>query len=145
MARPPHKARIHWHTWMPWYELSRQIGEAQDVAAQVSAPAHGTRALAPAVGLLVATLAGTVLVPAVALPCVVIGGLLTVVALIAGSADGALFIAAIGHGRAPRTALPLPAVPLLAAGTERDTEDTTEDGGMRVRISATHGTEEAGR
>jgi len=145
MARPPHKARIHWHTWMPWYELSRQIGEAQDVAAHLGAPDRGTRALAPAMGLLVATLAGTALVPAVALPCVVIGGLLIVVALIRGSADGATFVAAIGRGRAPRPALPLPAVPLLAAGTERDTGDTTGEGGMRVRISATHGTEEAGR
>jgi len=145
MTRPPHKARIHWHTWMPWYELSRQIGEAQDVAAQVGAPDRGTRALAPAMGLLVATLAGTVLVAAMALPCIVIGGVLTVVALIGGSADGATFVAAIGHGRAPRPALPLPAVPLLAAGTDSETADTIGEGAARVRISATHRTEEAGR
>jgi len=141
MARPPHKARIHWHAWMPWYELSRQIGEAQDVAAQVGATGRGARALGPAVGLLVATLAGTMLVPALALPCVVIGGLLTVVALILGSADGATFVAAIGRGRAPHPALPLTAAPLLVEGHVVD----TGEGGMRVRITAAQGTEEADR
>jgi len=136
MARSPHRARIQWHTWMPWYELSRQIGEAQDVAAQVGASGLGGGALSSAGGILAGTLAGTVLVPGLALPCVIIGGLLTVVTVALGSADGGTLVEAIGvwYDRTPHPALPMPEAPPLVGGQVIDAGARAD----RARLAATH-------
>ncbi len=82
MKRPPARARIQWHTWMPWYEFSRLVGEAQDLDERAAG-------LLPfAGGLIVMTLAAALLFPALLVPCVVAGGLLTVGVLTRASRDG---------------------------------------------------------
>ncbi len=80
--RPPFRARIRWHTWMPWYEFSRITGEAQD---------HDERAggmLLPALGIALVTLVAAVLVPQLALPITVAGGGSIVWALTCATGDG---------------------------------------------------------
>lgn len=82
MKRPPARARIQWHTWMPWHEFSRMVGEAQDLDDR----ADGLLLLAG--GFIVVTLAAALLFPALLVPCAVAGGLFTVGTLTYASRDG---------------------------------------------------------
>lgn len=89
MRRPPYRARIRWHRWMPWYEASRQIGEWQ---------AHndeGAGALTAGVGLAAGVLIGALLVPALALPLIIVGGLLLACLLVCRSEDGSRLVAGL--------------------------------------------------
>jgi len=82
MRRPAFRARIRWHTWMPWYEFSRMVGEFQD---------HEERAggmLLPALGIALVTLAAAMLAPQLSLLITVAGGGSIVGALTWGSGDG---------------------------------------------------------
>jgi len=103
MRRPPYRARIRWHRWMPWYEASRQIGEWQ---------AHndeGAGALTAGVGLAAGVLIGALLVPALALPLIIVGGLLLACLLVCRSEDGSRLVAGLrAEGLpSPRTILRL--------------------------------------
>jgi len=89
MRRPPCRAHIRWHRWMPWYEASRQIGEWQ---AQND---EGAGALAAGVGLAASVLIGTLLVPALALPLIIVGGLLMAGLLVWRSEDGPRLVAGL--------------------------------------------------
>jgi hypothetical protein len=89
MKRPTYRARIRWHRWMPWYEASRQIGEWQ---------AHndeGAGALTAGVGLAASVLIGALLVPALALPLAIVGGLLLACLLVYRSEDGSRLVAGL--------------------------------------------------
>jgi len=103
MRRPPYRARIRWHHWMPWYEASRQIGEWQ---------AHndeGAGALTAGVGLAAGVLMSTLLVPSLALPLIIVSGLLLACLLVYRSEDGSRLVAglrAVGLP-SPRTILRL--------------------------------------
>ncbi len=82
MRRPTFRARIQWHTWMPWYEFSRIAGEFQD---------HDERAggmLPPALGIALVTLVAAMLVPQLALLITITGGGSIMGALTWGSGDG---------------------------------------------------------
>jgi len=82
MRRPTFRARIRWHTWMPWYEFSRITGEVQE---------HDERAggmLLPALGITLVTLVAAMLVPQLSLLITVAGGGSIVGALTWGSGDG---------------------------------------------------------
>jgi len=82
MRRPKFRARIHWHTWMPWYEFSRIVGEMQS---------HEERAggmLLPALGIALVTLVAAMLAPQLSLLITVAGGGSIVGALTWGSGDG---------------------------------------------------------
>ena len=89
MKRPPYRARIRWHRWMPWYEASRQIGEWQ---------AHndeGAGALTAGVALAASVLMSTLLVPSLALPLIIAGGLLLAALLVWRSEDGPRLVAGL--------------------------------------------------
>ncbi len=82
MMRPKFRARIQWHTWMPWYEFSRIAGEMQS---------HEERAggmLLPALGIALVTLVAAMFVPQLSLLITVAGGGSIVGALTWGSGDG---------------------------------------------------------
>ncbi len=82
MRRPQFRARIQWHTWMPWYEFSRIAGEMQS---------HEERAggmLLPALGIALVTLVAAMFVPQLSLLITVAGGGSIVGALTWGSGDG---------------------------------------------------------
>jgi len=82
MRRPTFRARIQWHTWMPWYEFSRIAGEFQD---------HDERAdgmLPLGLGIALVTLVAAMLVPRLSLLITVAGGGSIVGALTWGSGDG---------------------------------------------------------
>ena len=82
MRRPAFRARIQWHTWMPWYEFSRIVGEFQE---------HDERAggmLPLGLGLALVTLVAAMLVPQLSLLITVAGGGSIVGALTWGSGDG---------------------------------------------------------
>ncbi len=82
MKRPPFRARIQWHTWMPWYEFSRIVGEVQE---------HDERAggiLPLALGIALVTLVAAMLLPQLSLLITVAGGGSIVWALTCGSGDG---------------------------------------------------------
>ena len=82
MRRPKFRARIQWHTWMPWYEFSRILGEMQD---------HEERAggmLPPALGIALVTLVAAMLVPQLSLLITVAGGGSIVWALTCATGDG---------------------------------------------------------
>jgi len=114
MKRPPARARIQWHTWMPWYEFSRLIGEAQDLNDRADS------VLPLAGGVIIVTLATALLLPAFLVPCAVVGGLLTVGMLTYASRDGRRLVAgvrAIGLP-SPRTLLGIGAQ-LAAADMKR--------------------------
>jgi len=103
MKRPPYRARIHWHRWMPWYETSRQVGEWQ---------AHneeGAGVLTAGVGLAASVLMSTLLVPSLALPLIIAGGLLMAALLVYRSEDGSRLVAGLrAEGLpSPRTILRL--------------------------------------
>ena len=89
MKRPPARARIRWHTWMPWYEFSRLIGEVQDLDDR----ADGLLPLAG--GCIIVTLAAALLFPALLVPCAIAGGLLTVGTLTCASRDGRRLVAGL--------------------------------------------------
>ncbi len=99
--RPPSKARITWRVWMPWYEFSRIVGEAQD---------HDEArrgALTAAAVLVAGTLGIAFVLPGWGLPIIIAGGALIVGLLTTASADGARLGAGLrAEGLpAPRTAL----------------------------------------
>ncbi len=103
MRRPPYRARIRWHHWMPWYEASRQIGEWQ---------AHndeGAGALTAGVAFAASVLMSTLLVPSLALPLIIAGGLLMACLLVCRSEDGSRLVAGLrAEGLpSPRTILRL--------------------------------------
>jgi len=103
MRRPSYRARIRWHRWMPWYEASRQIGEWQ---------AHndeGAGALTAGVALAAGVLMSTLLVPSLALPLIIVGGLLMACLLVCRSEDGSRLVAGLrAEGLpSPRTILRL--------------------------------------
>jgi len=82
MRRPTFRARIQWHTWMPWYEFSRIAGEFQE---------HDERAggmLPSALGLALVTVVAAVLVPQLSLLITLVGGGSIVWALTCGTGDG---------------------------------------------------------
>jgi len=82
MRRPTFRARIQWHTWMPWYEFSRIAGEFQE---------HEERAggmLLSALGIALVTLVAAMLTPQLSLLIAVAGGGSVVGALTWGSGDG---------------------------------------------------------
>ncbi len=105
MRRPPYRARIRWHHWMPWYEASRHIGEWQGHNEE------GAGALTAGVGLAASVLIGTLLVPGLALPLVLVGGLLLAALLVWRSEDGPRLVAGLrAEGLPPpRTVLRLAA------------------------------------
>ncbi len=81
LRRPAFRARIQWHTWMPWYEFSRIAGEFQD---------HDERAggmLPLALGIALVTLVAAMLVPQLALLITITGGGSIMGALTWGSGD----------------------------------------------------------
>jgi len=103
MKRSPYRVRIRWHHWMPWYEASRQIGEWQ---------AHndeGAGMLTAGVGLAASVLMSTLLVPSLALPLIIAGGLLMAGLLVCRSEDGSRLAAGLrAEGLpSPRTILRL--------------------------------------
>ncbi len=105
MRRPTFQARVQWHTWMPWYEFSRILGEMQD---------HDERAggmLLPALGIALVTLVAAMLVPQLSLLITVAGGSSIVGALTWGSGDGRRLVRGVKVvGRpSPRTFLTLSA------------------------------------
>jgi hypothetical protein len=82
LRRPAFRARIQWHTWMPWYEFSRIAGEMQE---------HDERAggmLPLTLGLALVTLVAAMFVPQLSLLITVAGGGSIVAALTWGSGDG---------------------------------------------------------
>ena len=82
MRRPQFRARIQWHTWMPWYEFSRIAGEFQE---------HEERAggmLLSALGIALVTLVAAMLTPQLSLLIAVAGGGSIVGTLTWGSGDG---------------------------------------------------------
>jgi len=97
MKRSAARARIQWHTWMPWYEFSRLIGEAQDLDDR----AVGLLPLAG--GVIIMTLAAALLFPALLVPCAVAGGLLTVGTLTYASRDGRHLVAGVRAAGLPST------------------------------------------
>ncbi len=81
MRRPKFQARVQWHTWMPWYEFSRILGEMQD---------HEERAggmLPLALGIALVTLVAAMLVTQLSLLIIVAGGGSIVWALTCGTGD----------------------------------------------------------
>ncbi len=101
--RPIYRARIRWHRWMPWYETSRLVGEWQ---------AHneeGAGVLTAGVGLAASVLMSTLLVPSLALPLIIAGGLLMAGLLVYRSEDGSRLVAGLrAEGLpSPRTILRL--------------------------------------
>jgi len=89
MRRPTFRARIQWHTWMPWYEFSRIGGEFQE---------HDERAggmLPPALGIALVTLVAAVIVPQFSLLITVAGGGSIVWALTCATGDGRRIIRGI--------------------------------------------------
>jgi len=113
MRRPKFRARIHWHTWMPWYEFSRIGGEMQD---------HDERAggmLPLALGIALATLAAAILAPQLSLLITVAGGGSIVGALTWGSGDGRRLVRGVKV-----VGLPSPRT-FLALGAEMATDDLT--------------------
>jgi len=110
-TRPPYRTRIRWHRWMPWYELSRQVGEWQ--------ARNDEREGLPlaALGVALAALLLTLLAPAFAFPIVVLGGLLAAAQVACRGADGARLVAGL---RAE--GLPSPRT-LLRLGVQAATED----------------------
>ncbi len=111
MKRPPYRARIRWHHWMPWYEASRQIGEWQ--AHNEEREGLPVAALGVAAGALILSL----FAPAFAFPIVVVGGLLAAVQAACRGEDGARLVAGL---RAE--GLPSPRT-LLRLGAQIATED----------------------
>ncbi len=80
--RPAFRARIWWHTWMPWYEFSRIAGEMQE---------HDERAggmLLPALGIALVTLVAAMLAPQLSLLITMAGGGSIVWALTCATGDG---------------------------------------------------------
>jgi len=113
MRRPTFRARIRWHTWMPWYEFSRIAGEAQD---------HDERAggmLLPALGIALVTLVAAMLVPQLSLLITIAGGGSIVGALTWGSGDGHRLVRGVKV-----VGLPSPRT-FLALGAEMATDDLT--------------------
>ncbi len=105
MRRPAFRARIRWHTWMPWYEFSRIAGEAQD---------HDERAggmLPLALGIVLVTLVAAMLVPQFSPLIIVAGGGSIVWALTCGAGDGRRLIRGVKVAGlpSPRTFLALSA------------------------------------
>jgi len=103
--RPPYRTRIRWYRWMPWYELSRHMGEWQ------ARNEEGAGILTAGVGLAAGVLMGAALVPGLALPLVLVGGLLIACLLVCRSEDGPRLIAGLrAEGLpSPRTVLRLAA------------------------------------
>jgi len=113
MRRPAFRARIQWHTWMPWYEFSRIAGEMQD---------HDDRAggmLPPALGIALVTLVAAVLVPQLSLLITIAGGGSIVWALTCATGDGRRLIRG-----AKVVGLPSPHT-FLRLGAEMATDDLT--------------------
>jgi len=110
-TRLPYRTRIRWHRWMPWYELSRQVGEWQ--------ARNDEREGLPlaALGVALAALLLTLFAPAFAFPIVVLGGLLAAAQVACRGADGARLVAGL---RAE--GLPSPRT-LLRLGVQAATED----------------------
>jgi len=111
MRRPAFRARIQWHTWMPWYEFSRIAGEFQD---------HDERAggmLPPALGIALVTLVAAVLVPQLSLLITVAGGGSIVWALTCATGDGRRIIRGVKV-----VGLPSPRT-FLALSAEMATDD----------------------
>ncbi len=82
MRRPKFRARIQWHTWMPWYEFSRIAGEMQS---------HEERTggmLPPVLGITLVTLVAAMLAPQLSLLITIAGGGSIVGALVYGTGDG---------------------------------------------------------
>jgi len=104
-SRSPYRARIQWHRWMPWYETSRQVGAWQ------THNEEGAGTLTAGVGLAAGVLMGTLLVPGLALPLIIVGGLLLAGLLVWRSEDGPRLVAGLrAEGLpAPRTVLRLSA------------------------------------
>lgn len=144
--RPAYRARIRWHRWMPWYEVSRQIGEWQDHNEERAG--LPLAALAVAAGALILSL----FAPLCTLPIVIAGGLLTAGLLVCRGDEGPRLIAGLrAEGLpGPRTLLRLGArlavedaralwdgrpaldaapMPLLLAATLVDEGDEGEDAG----------------
>ena len=111
MRRPKVRARIQWHTWMPWYEFSRIAGEFQE---------HDERAggmLPPALGIALVTLVAAMVVPQLSLLIAVAGGGCIVWALTCATGDGRRLIRGVKV-----VGLPSPRT-LLALGREMATDD----------------------
>ncbi len=102
-TRPPYRVRIRWRRWMPWYEASRQIGEWQ----AHNEDAEGLPLVA--LGVALAALLLTLLLPALAFPIVVVGGLLAAARVACRGEEGARLVAGLrAEGLpAPRTLLRL--------------------------------------
>jgi len=113
MKRPTFRARIQWHTWMPWYEFSRIAGEFQE---------HDERAggmLPLGLGLALVTLVVAMLAPQLSLLVTVAGGGSIVGALTWGSGDGRRLIRGVKV-----VGLPSPRT-FLALSAEIATDDLT--------------------
>ncbi len=113
MRRPTFRARIQWHTWMPWYEFSRIAGEMQN---------HDERAggmLSPALGIAVVTLVAAMLVPQLSLLITIVGGSSIVGALTCANGDGRRLIRGVKV-----VGLPSPRT-FLRLGAEMAADDLT--------------------
>jgi len=113
MRRPPFRARIQWHTWMPWYEFSRIAGEFQE---------HDERAggmLPLGLGIALVTLVAAMLVSQLSLLITVAGGGSIVWALTCGSGDGRRLIRGVRV-----VGLPSPRT-FLVLSAEMATDDLT--------------------
>ncbi len=113
MRRPAFRARIRWHTWMPWYEFSRIAGEMQE---------HEERAggmLLPALGIALVTLVAAVLAPQLSLLIAVAGGGSIVWTLTCATGDGRRLVRGVRV-----VGLPSPRT-FLALSAEMATDDLT--------------------
>jgi len=113
MRRPKFQARVQWHTWMPWYEFSRILGEMQD---------HEERAggmLLPALGLALVTLVAAMLTPQLSLLITIAGGGSMVGVLTWGSGDGRRLVRGVKV-----VGLPSPRT-FLALSADMATDDLT--------------------
>jgi len=111
LRRQVFRARIQWHTWMPWYEFSRIAGEVQD---------HDERAngaLPLALGIALVTLVAAMVVPQLSLLIAVAGGGSIVGALTCATGDGRRLIRGVKV-----VGLPSPRT-FLRLGAEMATDD----------------------
>ncbi len=111
MRRPTFRARIQWHTWMPWYEFSRIAGEFQD---------HDERAggtLPLALGIALVSLVASMFIPQLSLLITLVGGSSIVWALTCGTGDGRRLVRGVKV-----VGLPSPRT-ILRLGVEMATDD----------------------
>ncbi len=113
MRRPPFRARVQWHTWMPWYEFSRIGGEAQDL------DEHANGTLLPVLGIALVTLVAAVLLPQFSLLITGVGGGSIVWTLTCANGDGRRIIRGMRI-----VGLPSPRM-FLALGADMAVEDVT--------------------